>query len=113
MNLLISPAYAQEAGGAAAAPGGFGLMNIIFLVVLCGVFYFMLIRPQAKRAKEHKQMLSQLAQGDEVMTNGGVAGHIAELGDHFVQVEIAPNVVVKVQKQSIAQLLPKGTLKSS
>lgn len=112
MNFLISPAYAQEAG-AATAPGGSGLMNIIFLVVLCGVFYFMLIRPQAKRAKEHKQMLSQLAKGDEVMTNGGVAGRIAEIGDHFIQVEIASNVIVRVQKQSIAQLLPKGTLKSS
>ncbi len=117
MDFLISSAYAQDAGaaagGAAGGAGGFGMMNIFFLVVLFGVFYFMLIRPQQKRMKEHKAMLGQLARGDEVVTNGGVAGRVDNIGEHFITVEVADKVKLKVQKQSITQVLPKGTLKSS
>ncbi|MGB8635932.1 MAG: preprotein translocase subunit YajC [Rhodanobacteraceae bacterium] len=114
MDFLISSAHAQTAGsGAASSAGGFGMMNILFLVVLFGVFYFMLIRPQQKRMKEHKAMLGQLARGDEVVTNGGMAGRVDDIGEHFITVEVADKVKLKVQKQSISQVLPKGTLKSS
>jgi preprotein translocase subunit YajC len=72
-----------------------------------------MIRPQMKRQKEHRQMLSALAKGDEVVTNGGIAGRVEEVGESFLTVEIAPNVKVRVQKGSISQVLPKGSLKSS
>lgn len=111
LDLLISPAYAQAAP--AAAPGGFGGMNIILLVVMIGAMYFLMIRPQMKRAKEHKEMLGKLANGDEVITNGGVAGTVSAIGDHFISVEIADNVRIRVQKGAIANVLPKGTLKSA
>jgi len=75
------------------------------------VFYFMLIRPQMKRAKEQRAMIGGLAKGDEVVTNGGIAGRIDELGDSFVTLEIAANVKIKLQKSAITLVLPKGTLK--
>jgi len=71
-----------------------------------------MIRPQMKRAKEHKAMLGALAKGDEIVTGGGVAGKVTDVGDSFVQVEIAPNTIVAVQKQAVATVLPKGTLKA-
>ena len=117
MNLLdfvIAPAHAQAAGQ--AAPGGLfggGLTGLLFPILLIGVMYFLMIRPQMKRAKEHKAMLGQLAKGDEVLTNGGVAGVVTDLGDNFVGVEIADNVRIRVQKGAIASVLPKGTLKSA
>jgi preprotein translocase subunit YajC len=80
--------------------------------VLFAVFYFMLIRPQMKRAKEQRAMIGGLAKGDEVVTNGGIAGRIDELGDSFVTLEIATNVKIKLQKSAITLVLPKGTLKS-
>ena len=114
MDFLVSSAHAQTAAGAAGSgAGGFGMMNILFLVVLFGVFYFMLIRPQSKRAKEHKAMLGQLAKGDEVITNGGMAGRVDHIGDAFITVEVADGVKMKIQKQAISQVLPKGTLKAS
>lgn len=113
MDFLVSSAHAQSAGAGAASGGGFGMMNIVFLVVIGLMFYFMLIRPQQKRAKEHKAMLGQLGKGDEVVTNGGMAGRVVELGDHFISIEVADQVKLKVQRQSISQVLPKGTLKSS
>lgn len=114
MDFLISSAHAQDAGAAAGgSAGGFGVMNILFLVVLFGVFYFMLIRPQQKRMKEHKAMLGQLSRGDEVVTSGGMAGRVDDIGEHFITVEVADKVKLKVQKQSISQVLPKGSLKSS
>ena len=117
MNLLdfvISPAHAQAAGQ--AAPGGLfggGLTGLLFPILLIGVMYFLMIRPQMKRAKEHKAMLGQLAKGDEVLTNGGMAGVVTDLGDNFITVEIADNVRIRVQKGAIANVLPKGTLKSA
>ena len=84
------------------------LMMIIFVAVL-----FLLIRPQMKRAKEHRSMVSQLAKGDEVITTGGIAGRIEQLGDSFITLEIAPEVKVKVQKSQVANVLPKGTLKDA
>jgi len=86
---------------------------IIMMVVLFGLMYFMMIRPQMKRQKEHRALIAALAKGDEVVTNGGLAGRVEEVGDTFVTVEIAPNVKVKLQKGAVQQVLPKGSLKSS
>jgi preprotein translocase subunit YajC len=110
MDFFISSAYAQAAApGAAPNP----LMSFLPLVILFGIFYFMLIRPQMKRAKEQKSMISALSKGDEVLTNGGLLGRIEDIADQFVTLEIAPNVTVKLQKQAISAVLPKGTLKAS
>ena len=117
MNLLdfvIAPAHAQAAGQ--AAPGGLfggGLLGMLPMIAIIGVMYFLMIRPQMKRAKEHKAMLEKLSRGDEVLTNGGVAGTVTDLGDNFITVEIADNVRIRVQKGAIANVLPKGTLKSA
>ena len=117
MNLLdfvIAPAHAQAAGQ--AAPGGLfggGLLGMLPMSAIIGVMYFLMIRPQMKRAKEHKAMLEKLSRGDEVLTNGGVAGTVTDLGDNFITVEIADNVRIRVQKGAIANVLPKGTLKSA
>ncbi len=110
MSFLLSEAYAADSAPApAAAPDP--LMSFLPLILIFVVFYFFLIRPQTKRAKEHKKMLEGLAKGDEIVTNGGLLGRITELGDHFVAVEVAANVQVKVQRQAIANLMPKGTAK--
>ena len=113
LDLLIAPAYAQAQ---APAPGGMfggGLGGLLFPIILIGVMYFLMIRPQMKRAKEHRAMLEKLARGDEVLTNGGVAGTVTDIGDSFITVEIADNVRIRVQKGAIANVLPKGTLKSA
>ena len=111
MDFFISNAHAQAAGGAAAAPNP--MMSFLPLIILFGIFYFMLIRPQMKRAKETKAMIAALSRGDEVVTSGGMLGRIDELADQFVTLEIADGVRVKVSKQHITSVLPKGTLKSS
>ena len=85
---------------------------IIMMVVLFGLMYFMMIRPQMKRQKEHRALIAGLAKGDEVVTNGGIAGRVEEVGETFITVEIAANVKVKVQKGAVQQVLPKGSLKS-
>jgi preprotein translocase subunit YajC len=110
LDLLIAPAYAQAAGQPAA--GGFG-MSLLFPILLIGVMYFLMIRPQMKRAKEHRAMLEKLAKGDEVLTNGGIAGTVTDMGENFITVEIADNVRIRVQKGAIANVLPKGTLKAA
>ena len=107
--MLISNAYAQAAG--ATDPTG-GLMGILPLILMFVVLWFLMIRPQMKRAKEHKAMVEALSKGDEVVTQGGIAGRIAEIGDSYLHVEVAPNTNVLVQKQAVATVLPKGTLKS-
>jgi len=109
MDWLISTAQAQAAGGAAANP----LLQMLPLVLIFVVFYFLLIRPQAKRAKEHKAMVAAMGVGDEVVTNGGILGKITESGEQFLTVEIASGVQVKVQRHTITSVLPKGTLKSA
>ena len=108
MDFLISSAYAQAAD-AAAQPNP--LLSFLPLLILFAVFYFMLIRPQMKRAKDQRTMIAALAKGDEVVTNGGIAGRIDDLGDSFVTLEIATNVKIKLQKSAITLVLPKGTLK--
>ncbi len=107
--MLISNAYAQAAGG--SDPTG-GLMGLLPLILMFVVLWFLMIRPQMKRAKEHKAMVEALAKGEEVVTGGGIAGRVTEVGDSFVQIEIAANTVVAVQKQAVATVLPKGTLKA-
>ncbi len=110
LDLLVSPAAAQAAG-AAAAPNP--LLSILPLIILFVVFWFLLLRPQMKRAKEHRELLGKLQKGDEVIAGGGLAGRIEDLGESFVTVEIADKVSVKVQRSAIAAVLPKGTLKSA
>ena len=107
-DVLIGTAHAQQAQ---AEPNAF--MSFLPLILLVVVFYFLLIRPQMKRNKEHRNMIASLSVGDEVVTSGGLAGRISELGEHFVSVEVADGVVIKVQKPSIASVLPKGSLKAS
>jgi len=109
MEWLIPSAYAQAAGG--AQPNAF--VQLLPLVLIFVVFYFLLIRPQAKRAKEHKAMVAALAVGDEVVTAGGVLGKVTETGDQFLTVELAEGVRVKVQRHTIGAVLPKGTLKNA
>ena len=107
MDFFISSAYAQD-----AAPTG-GLMSFLPLIVIFAVFYFMLIRPQMKRSKEHRQLVSQLGKGDEVVTNGGLLGRITDVSESFVTLEIADNVKIKLQRQAVTNVMPKGTIKSA
>ena len=106
MNFLISDAWAQD-----GVLGGGGLVGILPMVLIFVVFYFLLIRPQQKRAKEHRAMVSSLEKGNEVVTNGGVLGKITDVGDSFVTLKIAAEVSVKVQRPAISQMMPKGTVK--
>ncbi len=108
--MLISSAYAQAAGG--AAPGGMDLMTFLPMIAIFVVFYFLLIRPQQKRAKETKAMLGALQKGDEVITAGGIVGKIARLDEQYAAIEVSPNVEIRVQRGAISQLLPKGTIKA-
>ena len=108
-ELFISNAYAE---GAAAAPQGGGFMEFLPLIALLAVFYFLILRPQQKRAKEHKALVEALQKGDEVVTIGGVLGKVTKVAEDNVAVEIADNVVVQVQKAAIQNVLPKGTIKS-
>ena len=89
------------------------LTSFLPLILIFVVFYFLLIRPQQKRAKEHKNMVEALSKGDEVVTNGGLLGKITNVGENFVTVEVAAGTEVKVQKQSVATLMPKGTIKEA
>ena len=104
---MISLAYANSA----PAPGG--LMSFVPFIIIFILFYFMLIRPQMKQAKEQKNMIAALKAGDEVATTGGVIGKITKVNDQFVSIEIAANTVVHVQKHAVQTLLPPGTLKSA
>ena len=110
LDLLIAPAHAQAA---APAAGGSMLGTLALPLIFIGVMYFLMIRPQMKRQKEHRSMLDKLQRGDEVITSGGIAGTVVELGDNFVSVEVASNVQLRVQRAAIANVLPKGTLKSA
>ena len=108
MDFFISNAHAQTA--AAQEPSA--LMTFLPLVVLVAVFYFLLIRPQNKRMKEHRELLSNLQKGDEVATSGGILGRVVDIQDSMVTLQVAPNVSIKVQKPAVAVVLPKGSLKS-
>ncbi|OFZ67772.1 MAG: preprotein translocase subunit YajC [Betaproteobacteria bacterium RBG_16_56_24] len=106
--MFISNAYAEAS---AAAPVG-GIMDFLPLIALVAVFYFLVLRPQSKRAKEQKAMIAALQRGDEVVTAGGEVGSVNKVYEQFVGVELAENLVVMVQKSAIQSVLPKGTIKS-
>lgn len=108
MSFLIPDALAQ---GEPAAAGGDPFLALLPLVLFAVVFYFLLIRPQAKRQKEHRKMVESLAKGDEVVTIGGIAGRVTDLGDNFALLEIADGVAVKIRRTSVESVMPKGTLK--
>lgn len=110
--MLISNAYAQAAG---SDPTG-GLMGLLPIILMFVVLWFLMIRPQMKKAKEHQKLVSELAKGDEVITQGGIAGKIVKVGDNYITLEVAEGkngpVEVLIQKQAIGSLLPKGSLKT-
>ena len=112
--MLISNAYAQAAG-AASDPSG-GLMSMLPIILMFIVLWFVMIRPQMKKAKEQQKMVSELAKGDEVVTQGGIAGRISKVGENYLSLEVAEAkdgpVVITVQKNSVGALLPKGSLKN-
>ncbi len=110
LDLLIPVAHAQAAP--AAAPNA-GMLNIVLLVAFVGIFYFIGIRPQMKRQKEQRDMLGKLQKGDEVLTSGGIAGKVDDIGDSFITLEVADGVRVKFQRGAISHVLPRGSLKAS
>ncbi len=107
--MFISNAYAQAAGSADA---GSSLLTFAPLILMFVVMYFLMIRPQQKRAKEQKTMMDALSKGDEVITAGGILGKVAKVNDTYVTLEVADNTEIVVQKHAVTTLLPKGTLKS-
>ena len=107
--MLVSPAWAQAP--AAGAQGG-GIESILLIVAMFAVLYFLMIRPQMKRAKEHKAMIDGLQKGDEVVTAGGMLGRISRLDDQYITVALAENVEIQMQRGAIQVVLPKGTLKT-
>ena len=107
LDILISPAWAQQGGESPS------MMPMIFTMVLIfAVMYFMVIRPQSKRNKEHRALVAGLAEGDEVLASGGMVGKVIALAEQFVTLEVAKDVSVKVQRHSVSAVLPKGTIKS-
>jgi len=110
MSFFI-PAASADAAGPAAGPAGTGF-EWIFLIGFLVIFYLMIWRPQAKRAKEHKNLLGNLQKGDEVVTSGGIAGKVSKVSDDFVVIEVSDTVELKIQKAAVAATLPKGTLKA-
>jgi preprotein translocase subunit YajC len=110
--VFISSAFAQTAP-AAAAEGGLqsSLLSMLPIVLMFVVLYFIMIRPQMKKQKEHRAMVEALAKGDEVVTAGGILGRVSSLGDNFIGVELASGVEVQLQRQAVVQVLPKGTMK--
>ncbi|MDI5935353.1 preprotein translocase subunit YajC [Halomonas sp. M4R5S39] len=109
LDFFISPAMAQDAGAA-----GGGIAQIVMLVGFVLIFYFLLWRPQAKRAKQHKQLIGSLSKGDEIVIGGGMLGRITKVSDdsEFIRIEVADGTEVNVQKNAVAAVLPKGTIKS-
>jgi len=108
MSFFISDALAQGAEGAQ----GPGMEMIFMLLAMFGIFYFLLIRPQQKKAKEHKNMIDALNKGDEIITNGGLLAKITATDENFLTCKVADNVEVKIQRHAIASVLPKGTIKN-
>ena len=107
MGWFIQDAYAQAEGG------GDTFLSLLPLLLIFGVFYFLLIRPQNKRQKEHKELVANIGVGDEVVTAGGVLGTVIEVKDQFLHVKVADDVVLKVQRHTISAVMPKGTVKSA
>ena len=108
MDFFISNAMAAGE----ASPGG-GLQLVLMVALFFGIMYFMIIRPQSKKAKEHIALLDALNKGDEVVTNGGILGKISKLGDNFVELKVSETATLKVQRHAISSIMPKGTMKGS
>jgi len=109
MNFFISDAMAAGE----AAPQGGGIQLMIMILIFFAIMYFMIIRPQQKKAKEHKTMLDALSKGDEIVTSGGILGKVVNIGENFVELKVSDNSAIKVQRNSIGTVLPKGTMKSA
>ena len=109
---LISDAYAQTANAAAGDSSG-GLLGMLPLLLIFGVMYFVMIRPQMKKQKEMRAMVEAVQKGDEVVTVGGILGRITKVGDNYFTLEIADKVEVQVQRSAVVQVLPKGAIKAS
>ncbi len=109
--MFISSAYAQTASAAAGGDMQSTLMNMLPILVMFGVLYLVMIRPQMKKQKEHKAMIESIVKGDEVVTAGGFLGRVSKLGDAFISVELATGVEVQMQRSAVVQVLPKGTMK--
>jgi len=111
MSFFISDALAE--GAAPAGGGGGDITGLIMMVGLFVIFYFFIIRPQVKRAKEHKKLTESVAKGDEIVTGGGLLGKVVEINDNFVTIEVSEGVELKIQRQSVASLVPKGTISTT
>ena len=109
MNLFEATAYAAPAAG---GPENAGLLNLLFIGGFVLIFYFLLIRPQNKRRKEHQALVTGLSKGDEIVTAGGIVGQINKVEDDFVKVQVGENVEMRIQKSAVGATLPKGTIKS-
>jgi len=107
--LLTSTAFAEGINGAQ----GSGLNSILMLVGFFAVFYFLLIRPQMKRNKDQRKMISEIIKGDEILTTGGMIGKVVNVGDNYTELEVADNIIVKVQKNAVSGVLPKGSVKTN
>jgi len=107
--MVINPAFAQASG---APAGGSGFESLILILLMFAVLYFLMIRPQMKRAKEHKSLIEGLQKGDEVITVGGMLGRISKVSDNYVTLQVADNVEVQVQRPAVQLVLPKGTIKN-
>ena len=108
MDFFISNAMA-----AGEAPEGGGLQLVFMVALFFGIMYFMIIRPQSKKAKEHASLLDSLTKGDEVVTNGGILGKIVKLGDNFIELKVSDSSNIKIQRHAIASVMPKGTMKGA
>lgn len=112
MSFFISDALAAGAAAPASAPQTDGTFSLIMIAAIFVLFYFMLIRPQNKRAKEHRDLLARLKKGDEIVTSGGMLGKVVNMDEQYVKVSLAEGVEINMQKGAISTVLPKGTLKS-
>lgn len=108
LDFFVAPAFAQE-----AAPQQGFLSPFVLMIALFAIFYFLIIRPQNKKQKEHREMVQALSTGDEVITAGGALGKVTDVSEQFLSVEVADNVVIKVQRHTISAVMPKGTIKSA
>ena len=108
IDLLIPSAQAAEAGAGGGVPFGFDIFIIVAFVL---VFYFLIWRPQSKQAKEHRELVSSVAKGDEIVTRGGLLGRVSRVEEQYIEVEIADKTEVKLLKAAVAAMLPKGTIK--